>query len=530
MRRFHSYGPVDPAFHFCVERRELVERCVAQLVGEPGEGGHFFTIWAPRQSGKTWLMWRAVDEARKRHGDRFAVGKMSVQSVIFAEGDPPEALFAYVPRRLQDAFGVPVPTPKTWEDFQGIFHKRGGVLDRPAVLLIDEFDSLPPVVIDRLVTLFRDIYLDRDNYWLHGLALIGVRAVLGLESPRGSPFNVQRSLHVPNLTREEVMELFAQYRAESGQEVEPEVPGLVFEATRGQPGLVGWFGELLTEKYNPDARKPITTLEWSRVYARACQVEWNNTVLNLIKKARGPHRAEVIALFTNPNVPFSLRADWCNHLYMNGIIDSAPAPDDSGADKLVCRFSSPFVQLTLYSALTDDMFGDKGPLLAIEPGDYLADVFTPEALFLPPLLERYRGYLKRLKARGLDPWKGQPRRRQDLQITEAVGHFHLYAWLRDAVGRRCSISPEFPTGNGKVDLVLKTKEQHTALIEVKSFIDMYELGLGQAQAARYAKKLGLPVATLAVFVPVDDEAVLASLSSETEVNGVKVVTAAIGWV
>ncbi|MFP4429135.1 MAG: hypothetical protein ACLFPB_07420 [Desulfovermiculus sp.] len=34
------------------------------------------------------------------------------------------------------------------------------------------------------------------NYFLHGLALIGVRAVLGVGSERGSPFNVQHSLHV----------------------------------------------------------------------------------------------------------------------------------------------------------------------------------------------------------------------------------------------------------------------------------------------------------------------------------------------
>ncbi len=30
-----------------------------------------------------------------------------------------------------------------------------------------------------------------------------------------------------------------------------------------------------------------------------------------------------------------------------------------------------------------------------------------------------------------------------MHLTEAVGHFHLYAWLQNAVGRRCAISPEF---------------------------------------------------------------------------------------
>lgn len=174
------------------------------------------------------------------------------------------------------------------------------------------------------------------------------------------------------------------------------------------------------------------------------------------------------------------------------------------------------------------MFGDKGPLLAIEPGDLLDDVFTPEGLHLAPLLGRYRGYLKRLKARGIDPWQGQPRR-ADLHFTEAVGHFHLYAWLRDAVGRRCTISPEFPTGNGKVDLVVRMQDQ-VGVIEVKSFIDMYELGQARVQAARYAKMLGLSESTLAVFVPIEEEAVPASVSGEVEIDGVKVIVAAIGWV
>jgi hypothetical protein len=35
MRRFHSYGPVDASEHYAVERRELVERCVGELVGNP---------------------------------------------------------------------------------------------------------------------------------------------------------------------------------------------------------------------------------------------------------------------------------------------------------------------------------------------------------------------------------------------------------------------------------------------------------------------------------------------------------------
>jgi hypothetical protein len=216
---------------------------------------------------------------------------------------------------------------------------------------------------------------------------------------------------------------------------------------------------------------------------------------------------------------------------MNGMIDESVVSDPARPEtsNVVCRFSSPFVQLSLFSAFTRDMFGDRGPLLEIEFTDSLADVFTPEGIDAPRLLARYRGYLKRLKAKGIDPWVGQPRR-TDLQLTEAVGHFHLYAWLRNAVtGYPCSITPEFPTGNGRVDLALKMRD-HTAIIEVKSLVTTAQLPRYREQAARYAKQLGLLHATLVVFAPVEDEAVLTPLMGDEEHDGVRVTTVPFGWV
>lgn len=81
-----------------------------------------------------------------------------------------------------------------------------------------------------------------------------------------------------------------------------------------------------------------------------------------------------------------------------------------------------------------------------------------------------------------------------------------------------------------MDLVLRTRDGHVGLVEVKSFVDMYELGEGHAQAAGYAKKLGLETVTLAVFVPMEDEAVPEAVSRGAEIDGVKVVVVAIGWV
>ncbi len=527
MRRFHSYGPVDCEEHFCVQRQGLIDLCVTRLIGHPEKGGHYFTIWSPRQSGKTWLMRQAGREIEARFPDKFVVGMKSVQGVTLTADDPPEAFLAHVPRLFRDALSLRVPKPQTWGEWQDIFTNHGGVFDRPVILFIDEFDSLPAAVIDLLVTLFRDMFLKRESCLLHGLALIGVRAVLGADSLRGSPFNIQRSLHVPNFTSAEVAGLFDQYQAESSQAIEPEVVQSVYEATQGQPGLVGWFGELLTEKYNPGQEKLINNPVWEKVYAASLHVEWNNTVLNLITKAQGIFVSYVLELFTRTDLPFSIRADWCSYLYLHGIIDSQECFDVEGGTTYVCRFSSPFVQSCLYEAFTADLIGDRLPILALEPLDGLEDVFNSPEPDLPALLERYISYLKRLKAKGLNLWKEQPRR-TDMHYTEAVGHFHLYAWLHNAVGRRCVVSPEFPTGNGRVDLHIRYRNGQ-GLIEVKSFTDLADLNHSRQQAAAYARKLSMPSVTLAVFVPMDDEAVLKQLSGKEYMDGVRVQVVAIGW-
>jgi hypothetical protein len=59
----------------------------------------------------------------------------------------------------------------------------------------------------------------------------------------------------------------------------------------------------------------------------------------------------------------------------------------------------------------------------------------------------------------------------------------------NAVGRQCGISPEFPTGNGRVDMHLRCKDRQ-AVIEVKSFKSHGELEYSKEQAVKYAKRLG----------------------------------------
>jgi hypothetical protein len=529
MRKFHSYGPVNSKHHFCVERNSIVDKCTNQLVGIPEEGGHFFTIWAPRQTGKTWTIRQSIERIKTDYKDSFIVAGISMQAFEPSETESQSEIFF---RRWQSVIlgklNIDVGPITNWDEWLELFKKRTGILKKPFILIIDEFDKLPSETIDQVVSMFRDMYLTRDEYLLHGLALVGVRAVLGVDSKKGSPFNVQRSIHIPNLTYAEVQKMFGDYQAESGQNVDSKVVQQLFETTNGQPGLIGWFGELLTEKYNADTTKTIDLKQWKRIYKRSINIEHNNTILNMIIKAKTDYKTYVFQLFKDSNIKFSFASDWCNYMYMHGLITYTELETD---DDIIhtCRFASPYIQDMLYTVFVSDIEEHHNQrVLALEPGDLLEDVFNTPNLNMPALLNRYKDFLKRLQKAGNNPWQDQPRRKTDYHLTEAVGHFHLYFWLKMALDGICSIIPEFPTGNGKVDLHIKCQDGKKGLIEVKSFVNSLKVRAAITQASEYAQKTSYSEITIAMFAPFTDESVLNQITTSKTIGNVIVSVVAIG--
>jgi len=70
MPKFDSLRPVDTDLHYYVPREALIEQAYTQLVGEnTDEGGHYITVWAPRQRGKSWVMEQTLQ--RLREDERF---------------------------------------------------------------------------------------------------------------------------------------------------------------------------------------------------------------------------------------------------------------------------------------------------------------------------------------------------------------------------------------------------------------------------------------------------------------------------
>lgn len=200
MPKFTSYGIVDPELHYHVPRAALIERVLGQLIGEtPEKGGHYITVWAPRQAGKSWILHnvrrRIRDESEYNWIDAVDITLQDLDSVSDATIVAQKIAERIFIQLGLDKTKIAVPTHVS--DLQEIF--TAAILKKPLILIMDEFDALQPQIIKSIAAVLRNIYLDRQKqddthtaekyYLLHGIALIGVRSVLGVESKSGSPFN-----------------------------------------------------------------------------------------------------------------------------------------------------------------------------------------------------------------------------------------------------------------------------------------------------------------------------------------------------
>jgi len=518
MRKFSSYGPVNPTLHYYAPRAELIDKTYHQLIG-----GHYLTVWAPRQTGKSWVMLEVIKKLRK--SEDFEVAIITLESAKYHTSE--ETVLEIFSRELNETLERDFPKIDSWKKFSSLFTSK--YLSKPLILVIDEFDAIEEGFINKFASEFRNIYLKRTNEsdkqshekqcMLHGLALIGVRSVLGIENVTGSPFNVQRSLHIPNLSFDEVRGMFEWYQHDSGQIIEPEVIQRLYHEIQGQPGLTCWFGELLTEgfdEYQVRKDSPIDADSFESAYAAALYALPNNNILNIISKAKKePYKNAVLELFkTDEKIIFKYDDPDANYLYMNGVIDIEKY-EKTG---YYIKFSSPFVQKRLFNYFADELFRYMGRL--VEPFESLGDVLTDDGLNIRNLMKRYQKYLKKNREWLL---KDAPKRK-DLRIYEAVFHFNLYMYLFQFLHpKKGKVYPEFPTGNGKIDIIIRYKEKVYG-IELKTYTD--ESGYKDAliQAAGYGKQLGLSEIYLVFFVEyIDDENRLRyEADYQDKITGVKV--------
>ena len=137
-----------------------------------------------------------------------------------------------------------------------------------------------------------------------------------------------------------------------------------------------------------------------------------------------------------------------------------------------------------------------------EPFEDLSDIISDSHLNIKQLMGLYERYLRQNRE-----WlfKDAPRRTTDLRIYEAVYHFNFYMYLFEFLQPRGGqVIPEFPTGNGKIDLIINYAGQ-TYGLEVKSYANEAAYKKAITQAARYGQQLELSQISLVFFVEAIDD-------------------------
>ena len=129
-----------PAATLPYPARSLVNQCLNSLIGSDSdnESGHYFTIWAPRQTGKTWLTRQVVHEIKARYPDQYEILSFSL-GVLRGISIPENQNSDEIPNSFSDIISEKFPNEpvvKKWKEFRDMFRRNKGLWDRPLILLI----------------------------------------------------------------------------------------------------------------------------------------------------------------------------------------------------------------------------------------------------------------------------------------------------------------------------------------------------------------------------------------------------------
>ena len=257
MRYFNTTGPVVAADHYCIpplHRVNLEE--VLKLIRDK----RYFVLHAPRQTGKTSALLALRDLLNGGSEGAYRCVYVNVESAQTAREHVERgmrAILGSLGTRARRTLGDE-SLASTWPGILTTFGPEGALqevlvrwaeADRsPAVLLIDEIDTL---VGDTLIAVLRQLragYDERPGGFPQSVILCGVRDVRDYRIRSsaentviagGSAFNVKAaSLRIGDFSEAEVRHLLAQHTADTGQRFEATALQAAWELTAGQPWLV----------------------------------------------------------------------------------------------------------------------------------------------------------------------------------------------------------------------------------------------------------------------------------------------------
>ena len=470
MRHFNTSGPNIISQHYTLPRLDIIEKGVKKIHDE-----RYFTIWAPRQTGKS-TCFRLLADRLETEGYKVAY----VNFENFKEASMKDFLI-----RLNNYLTLYWGIPFKETTLAAVFEQIEQVKEPKLVLIIDEVEGINPEFFGQFLHSIRNAYHSRTIHALKSVILVGVSNIVGVVQDNASPFNITDNLNVPYFTNEETRALFEQHETETGQLFDPSVKAKISEITANQPGLVNGFAAKLVED-NPektliDYNDYLIVEDWYLTEAM------DKNLTNIINKARQYRSFVERLLFTEPKIPFQINREEIKHLFVNGIIKK----DLQG----FVTFWVPLYQKCLHSTFYPYMNGEQG---RIQENIDVRDYFDVDGtLKMPKVIEKYKEYALK---RGFRYFLEFDKDGKAISIKEAALIYSFETYINAFLGVVDGTSYiEAHTNLGRTDMIVNIKGQE-ALIEGKVYQNITQFNRGKEQVAYYANRMGLKTATYLVFV------------------------------
>jgi hypothetical protein len=329
-RIFEKSGAVDPEMSYYVPLENVVNSDNLDIKTMI-DRGRYFSIFAPRQSGKTTFFKRLCDQL---HDDPAYVpvvlsfqDNKNLEINRFYELIEMD-LYDQLIHRLKE---VDCEKTDAVEEFLSshhindhislrmLFEKLNRIIQyKKIVIFIDEFDGIPIKELENFLTLLRELYQkykEVKQKALYSIGLVGIRNITKLIVGGVSPFNIADQVELPPFSLKNIRDLYRQYTIETNQPfmekavkkqytIETNQPFMekavkkIHEETAGQPWLVNRLGTILTVKIKPGTIEPIDKQDAEKALQFLLK-ERNDHFDNLYEKAKIYKETFVEIVFDN---------------------------------------------------------------------------------------------------------------------------------------------------------------------------------------------------------------------------------------
>ncbi len=472
MRKFNTSGPNIPEKHYTIQRNDLIDKGLELVKDE-----RYFTIWAPRQTGKSTYFGQLAESLS---GNGYKVAHINFENYKNAS----LSSFIYdLTKNLKAFWGIDT-TRET--DIAKIFSLISEIKNNKFILVIDEVEGINENYFGDLLHSIRNAYHSRQNHSLKSVILVGVSNIVGVVSDNASPFNIADNLNVPYFSDEEVYSLLGQHETETGQLFEEKVKQKICQITANQPGLVNGFAQKLTTCY--PGKKLLDYDDYLKVEDWYLTEAIDKNFSNILNKAKEQRNFVERLLFTEEKIPFEIDRESIKLLHTNGLIKK----DDQG----FVTFWVPFYKKRLYKAFYPYTNGEQSQ---ISRTIFAPEYFTDNGdLILDKLISTYKDYVKR---RGFKAYREKDNHGDYISLKEAalIYSFETYiaATMQELKGK---IYREADTGLGKSDMIINIANNEF-LIEAKIYYSPSKFDDGKNQLAYYCNSLGVNKGVYLVFCP-----------------------------